>query len=126
MEKLEKIFKPAGELLTDKSLKDKDLMVAPVEVKAGESYGIDQGEVTFSIGAQATLTTQLFNDENDRDENEFISADADSLISFKPATQAYLKYQAAVLAKANASASLKSIGFDFESAGNVKATYYKG
>ncbi len=126
MEKLEEIFKPLAELLTDKQLKEKDLMVDPVELKAEKSYPINQGEVTFSIGAQASLTAQLFNDENDKDAEAFISSASPSYIVFKPVSQAYLKYQASVLAKANASGSIEDIGFEFEVAADLKATYYKG
>ncbi|MEO7991396.1 MAG: hypothetical protein ABI663_17725 [Chryseolinea sp.] len=126
MEKLEEIFQPIAELLTDKQLKEKDLMVDPVELKAEKSYPINQGEVTFSIGAQASMTVQLFNDENDKDAEAFISGASPSYIVFKPASQAYLKYQASVLPKANASGSIEDIGFEFEVATDLKATYYKG
>jgi hypothetical protein len=125
MENLEEIFLPVAELLTDKKLKDKDLMTKPVEVKAEKSYPIDQGDVTFSIGSQASLSAQLFNDENDVDPEGFISAAPSTYISFKPASQAYLKYQAAVLPKANAKGTIQDIGFEFEAEGGVKAAYYK-
>ncbi|HEY5823004.1 MAG TPA: hypothetical protein VIT44_01480 [Cyclobacteriaceae bacterium] len=126
MENLDTLFKPIGELLTNKQLKEKDLMVDPVELRAEKSYPIDQGDVTFSIGAQASLTAQLFNDENDKDTEEFISATSPSYLVFKPAAQAYLKYQASVLPKGNASGSIESIGFEFEASAELRATYYKG
>jgi hypothetical protein len=125
MENIEEIFLPVAELLTDKKLKDKDLMTKPVELKAEKSYPINQGDVTFSIGAQASLSAQLFNDENDVDPEGFISAAPSTYISFKPASQAYLKYQAAVLPKANGKGTIQDIGFEFEMEAGVKAAYYK-
>lgn len=126
MEKLLKIFEPVGELLTTKFLKDKDLMVEPVKTQAVESYIIDHENVNFSIGAQSSLSVQLFNDENDKDENELISSLPTSPICFNPATEAYLKYEAAISPKAKGAFSLQNVGFDFELSAGVKAVFYKG
>jgi hypothetical protein len=125
MENLSEILQPVAELLTDKKLKEKDLLVDPVELKTEKSLPINQGEVTFSIGAQGALTVQLFNDENDKDPNEFISAKSDSHITFKPASQAYLKYQASVTPKANGKGKIQDIGFEFEAEASVKVANYK-
>jgi hypothetical protein len=125
MEKLDEILKPVGELLTDKQLKDKDLMVDPVAINPEKSYPIDQGDVTFSIGAQALVSAQLFNDEEDKDDEEFLSSKPSSYITFNPASEAYLKYQIGVLPKANGQGSIHDIGFELELSGAVKATYYK-
>lgn len=125
MEDLSDILKPVAELLTDKKLKDKDLLVDPVEIKTEKSYPINQGDVTFSLGAQGAVTVQLFNDENDKDPEEFISARPDTHLTFKPASQAYLKYQAALTPKANAKGSIQDIGFEFEAEASVKMANYK-
>jgi hypothetical protein len=125
MENLSEILQPVAELLTDKKLKDKDLLVDPVELKAEKSHPIDQGDVTFSLGAQGALTVQLFNDENDKDPDEFISAKPDTHITFKPASQAYLKYQAIVTPKANSKGKIQDIGFEFETEASVKIANYK-
>ncbi len=126
MEKLTEIFEPVGELVTGKLLKEKDLMVEPVFVQAGESYIIDHENVNFSLGAQSSLSVQLFNDENDKDENELLSSLPTSPISFDPATDAFLKYETAIFPKAKGAFSLKEIGFGFEISAGVKAVFYKG
>ncbi len=125
MEKLIKIFEPVGELLTSKLLKDKNLMVEPVKVQAGEPYLINHDHVNFSIGAQSSLSVQLFNDEADKDENELISTKPISPIFFDPETEAFLKYEAAISPKAKGAFSLQDLGFDFEISAGVKAVFYK-
>lgn len=126
MEKLIKIFEPVGELLTTKLLKDKDLMVEPLKVQAEESYIIEHEKVNFSIGAQSSLSVQLFNDENDLDENELISTQSSSPISFDPEKDAFLKYEAGIFPKAKGAFSLQNVGFDLELSAGVKAVFYKG
>lgn len=126
MENLHEILKPVGELLTDKLLKEKDLMADPVTLNPEKSYPIDQGDVTFSIGAKAVVTAQLFNDEEDKDAEEFLSSTTATYIKFNPINEAYLKYQIGVLPKANGQGNIHDIGFELELSGDVKATYYKG
>lgn len=125
MENLSDLFQPVAELLTDKKLKDKDLLVDPVELTTKKSHPINQGDVTFSIGAQGVLNVRLFNDENDEDPDEQISADPRSAITFKPASQAYLKYQATLTPKANGKGKIQDIGFEFEGEAAVKFANYK-
>ncbi len=125
MEDLSKIFNPVPELLRDKKLKEKDLLTKPTELKPEQSYPIDMGDVTFSIGMQEKLSVQLFNDENDEDPEGFISASASKPIQFNPASQAYLKYQFGLVPKANVSGTVNDLGFNLEASASVKTAYYK-
>ncbi len=128
MENLSELFIPTGELLlTNKLLKDKDLMANdnPILLSAGKSYPIETGDVTFSIGASASLDVKLFNDENDKDEDNFL-ATKDTLVTFDTNNTAYLKYRGAITAKASGQVSLEDIGFnaDFSVTGGAKHLYY--
>lgn len=130
MENLSELFIPTGELLlTNKPLKDKDLMANdnPAPLSAGKSYPIETGDVVFSIGANASLDVKLFNDENDSDEDNFLST-KDKPITFDTANTAYLKYRGAITAKAAGQVSLENIGFnaDFSVTGGAKHLYYSG
>lgn len=119
-------LKPVGELLlTSKPLKDKDLMVQPVSLNTDQSVPIDLNIITFTIGAGAEASVQLFNDEDDADPDTFIAPNGD--ITFDPATEAYLKYVNAITAKANGSGSIANIGFnmDLSANGSARSLFYK-
>jgi hypothetical protein len=127
MENLQTIFAQAGELSSDKTLSDKSTLVQPVQVPAETSYPVNAGDVTFSIGAKTDLSVQLFNDEDDNDDDGFLSTkDAD--ITFNTATDAYLKYSVIVNPKANAQGlSTTDIGFNFAVSADLllKNIFYK-
>ncbi len=127
MENLQAIFAQTGELASDEKLSDKSTLVQPVQLAAGKSYPVNAGDVTFSIGAGTNLSVQLFNDEDDKDEDGFLSAkDAD--INFNTATGAYLKYAIIVNAKANAQGKgTADIGFNFSVSADLllKNLFYK-
>lgn len=127
MEDLQSVFAQTGELLSDKKLNDKSLLVQPVQVAAGKAYPVNAGGVTFSIGANSNLSVQLFNDEEDIDSDGFLSTkDAD--INFNTETDAYLKYAIIVNAKANAQGqSTSDIGFNFSVSADLllKSLFYK-
>jgi hypothetical protein len=127
MENLQTIFAQTGELSSDETLSDKSTLVQPVQVSAETSYPVNAGDVTFSIGANTNLSVQLFNDEDDVDNDGFLSTkDAD--ITFNTATDAYLKYAVVVNAKANAQGqSTTDIGFNFAVSADLflKNLFYK-
>lgn len=113
MEDLQSVFAQTGELLSDKQLNDKSLLVQPVQVIADKAYPVNAGDVTFSIGANTNLSVQLFNDEDDIDSDGFLATN-DADINFNTNTDAYLKYAIVVNAKANAQGkSTSDIGFNF-------------
>ena len=127
MENLQAIFAQTGELSSNEKLSDKSTLVQPILVSAGKAYPVNAGDVTFSIGASTNLSIQLFNDEDDKDEDGFLST-KDTDITFNTATDAYLKYAILVNAKANAQGkSTADIGFGFAvSAGiTLKNLFYK-
>lgn len=118
----------AKELLLDKKLADKDLLAAqnPITLKADKSWPIPIDDITFSIGVGAALDIMLFNDEDDKDPDNFLAV-KDSPITFNTATEACLKYAAGISAKANAQTTLAKIGFelDLSASGQAKTIYYR-
>lgn len=128
MENLQDIFRAVGELLSNKALQEKDLLTKPMEIGAEKSYPIQADEVTFSIGASAKGTIQLFNDENDTDTLKLIGARGFSPVTtpilFNPATEAYLKYGMEVSAKANANVNLGSLGIKLDGSGSLQTGWY--
>jgi len=128
MEDLSQTYQAIKELLHPKALKEKDLMSHenPINLKADKSYPITLDEVTFSFGLGAAMEVELFNDENDVDDNAFLSC-KETPIVLNTATDAYLKYTNMVSAKANQQVTLSEIGFDMDlsAAGSARSVYYK-
>jgi hypothetical protein len=124
MENFSDLFELTEELRSDKQLNEKDLLVDPVEIPAKKSHPIDAGDLTFSVGAAATASVQLFNDENDKDADELLAL-KDGVLSFNPKKEAILKYRMTVGAKANASVSREDLGFEFDADTELISACYR-
>ena len=128
MEDLTQVLTPIKELLLAKPLKDKDLMAQenPIVLKADKSYPLTLADVVFTFGAGAEVDIMLFNDEDDKDSDNFLSTN-NTLLTFNTANEAFLKYTNAISAKANGQVSLQDIGFNvnLSASGNAKTLFYK-
>lgn len=126
---LSSVLLPLRELsLTNKALKDKDLLAdeTPMDLRTEGAESVNIQGVTFTIGAGARVSIKLFNDEDDKDEDEFVGA-KDASISFDSQSEAYLKYTNAISGKLDANLPVSSVGFDLSltSEGNAKSVFYK-
>jgi len=106
-------------------LKDKDLDVAFFpEAEVEKTFPILTDDITFSIGANADFLISLFNDQNDKDEENIIGTSEEDVIKFSP-DKSWLKYSTIAGAKATANVSWDKIGFFFNAEQGLIMNTYK-
>jgi hypothetical protein len=109
----------------NKQLKDKDLDVSFFpEAQVEETFPVLTDDITFSVGANADFLVALFNDQNDKDDEEIIGNDDKAVIKFTP-DKAWIKYSTIAGAKATANVNWESIGFSFDADQGIIMNSYK-